>query len=61
MVIEFPMYSDSCVPGKKSKVCCALQGDLINMGELVHYGTNNIRTSTLGLIFKMGSGGFFGE
>lgn len=36
MVIEFPMYSDSCVPGKKSKVCCALQGDLINMGELVH-------------------------
>lgn len=36
MVIELPVYSDSCVPGKKSPVCCALQGDLINIGELVH-------------------------
>lgn len=61
MVIELPVYSDSsvCARKKKSKICCALQGDLNNTGELVHR-SNNIRTSMLGLIFKMGDGFFLG-
>lgn len=64
VVIALPVYSDSsvCQEKKQNVLCLARRSDQHKgIGAWIGYGSNIIRTSKLGLIFKMGNGIFFGE